>query len=244
MDIYTGCSGWNYKDWKGKFYPEDIPKKDWLEYYMSIFNTVEVNYTFYRLPKDSTLEKWKKSAYAKDFNFTLKGSRYVTHTKKLNEPEESIKKFEDATSMMKTKLGCILWQLPPGLHRDDEKLEAFCKALNRRNKNVIEFRHQSWFDEEVYTILRKNNIGFCSISTPDFPEELISTTKTGYLRMHGKGKKWYDYHYSKKELQEWSRKIKDSGLSEMYIYFNNDIGANAPKNARELQEMLIPDKKS
>ena len=122
MKLYIGCSGWNYKDWKGEFYPEDLAKKNWLEYYMDIFNTVEVNATFYRLPKDSTLEKWKRSAYRKDFNFTLKGSRYVTHMKKLNEPEESIQKFEEAAELMKTKLGCVLWQLPPSLHRDDEKL--------------------------------------------------------------------------------------------------------------------------
>ena len=238
MKLFVGCSGWNYKDWKGKFYPEDIPKKDWLEYYMSVFNTVEVNATFYRLPKDSTLEKWKKSAYRIDFNFTLKGSRYVTHMKKLNEPEESIEKFEDAAAVMKTKLGCVLWQLPPSLHRDDQKLVEFCKALKGSNKNVIEFRHESWFDEEVYSILDKHKVSFCSISTPEFPEELILTGKVAYVRFHGKGKKWYDYDYSVDELKAWKKKIEDCGADEVYVYFNNDIGANAPKNARQLKEMF------
>lgn len=238
MKLYIGCSGWNYKDWKGEFYPEDLAKKNWLEYYMDIFNTVEVNATFYRLPKDATLEKWKRSAYRKDFNFTLKGSRYVTHMKKLNEPEESIQKFEEAAELMKTKLGCVLWQLPPSLHRDDEKLEKFCKSLKGSNTNVIEFRHENWFAGEVYELLDRYKISFCSISTPRFPEEMIVTGKVGYLRMHGKGKKWYDYNYSKEELRSWKKKIENCGAEEVYVYFNNDIGANAPANAKELMELF------
>ncbi|MCG9970952.1 DUF72 domain-containing protein [Christiangramia crocea] len=238
MKLFIGCSGWNYKDWKGKFYPEDLAKKNWLEHYMSVFNTVEVNATFYRLPKDSTLEKWKRSAYRKDFNFTLKGSRYVTHMKKLNEPEDGIRKFEDAAEVMKTKLGCILWQLPPSLHRDDEKLRSLCKLLKGSNKNVIEFRHESWFTNEVYDILNQYKISFCSISTPKFPEEMIVTGKVAYLRMHGKGRKWYDYNYSLNELKSWKRKIASCGAEEVYVYFNNDVGANAPGNAKDLIEMF------
>ncbi|AVR45150.1 DUF72 domain-containing protein [Christiangramia fulva] len=236
MEVYIGCSGWNYRDWKGNFYPENIPQKEWLEYYMEHFNTVEVNNTFYRTPKDSTVVKWKKQAYGKDFNFTLKGNRYVTQMKKLHDVEDSVEKFYHTSDLMKTKLGCVLWQLPPSLHRDDEKLENFCKLL--KGKNVIEFRHESWFDEEVYDILRKNRVSYCSISTPKFPEKIIATTDTVYLRMHGKGKKWYDYDYSKKELKSWHKKIIDSGAKEVFIYFNNDIGAVAPENAKVMQELF------
>ncbi len=240
MDVYIGCSGWNYKEWRGEFYPQKLAQRNWLEYYAGIFNTVEVNNTFYRLPQDSTLENWKNTA-PKDFNFTLKGSRYVTQMKKLNDPVESLKKFQEAATVMGNKLSCILWQLPPNLHRNDEKLINFCKALNKKNKNVIEFRHDSWFDNEIYEILRKYNVSFCSISSPDFPEEMITTSKTGYVRFHGKGKNWYDYDYSEAELREWHEKIQGSDAQEVYIYFNNDIGVNAPRNAQQLMKIIEAD---
>lgn len=237
MEVYIGCSGWNYKDWRGKFYPEKLAQKNWLPFYAKAFNTVEVNNTFYRLPKDSTLENWERTA-PEDFNFTLKGSRYVTQMKKLNDPVESLKKFESAAAVMKKKLSCILWQLPPNLHRNDEKLINFCEALNRNNKNVIEFRHDSWFDPEVYDILKKYEITFCSLSSPEFSEEMIVTSPIGYVRFHGKGKNWYDYYYSMDELREWHQKITISGVREVYVYFNNDIGANAPENARQLRDLF------
>lgn len=240
MDVYIGCSGWNYKEWRGEFYPQKLAQKNWLEYYAGIFNTVEVNNTFYKLPKDTTLINWKNTA-PENFNFTLKGSRYVTQMKKLNDPEESLKKFQDVITAMGDKLSCVLWQLPPNLHRNDEKLTNFCKALSNRNKNVIEFRHDSWFDEEIYEILRKYNITFCSISSPDFPEDMITTGKTGYVRFHGKGKNWYDYDYSDVELREWCEKIRKSDVEEVYIYFNNDIGVNAPRNAQQLMTMFKED---
>ncbi len=237
MKVFIGCSGWNYKDWKGKFYPEDIPQKKWLKHYTSVFETVEVNNTFYRLPKESTVENWKETA-PPGFNFTLKGSRYVTQMKKLHEIDDSVKSFEEVAAVLKSKLSCILWQLPPNLHRDDERLENFCKTLKKSNKNVIEFRHSSWFNKATYDILKKYDISFCSISTPDFPEDMIITSDVGYLRFHGKGKKWYDYDYSKNELREWQQKIKDCGAREVYIYFNNDVSANAPKNAKQLKELF------
>lgn len=237
MKVYIGCSGWNYKEWRGDFYPEELPQKKWLEYYASIFNTVEVNNTFYRLPKESTLENWEAQVPA-DFNFTLKGSRYVTQMKKLKDPEDSLKKFEAVASAMKKKLSCILWQLPPNLHRNDEKLINFCKVVKPENKNVMEFRHDSWFHPEVYEILERFKIHFCSISSPELPEDMIITGGVGYVRFHGKGKDWYNYYYSKEELKEWHKKIEDSGAKEVFIYFNNDVDANAPKNAKELQEIF------
>ncbi len=237
MKVYIGCSGWNYKDWKGKFYPEKLAQKKWLDHYASVFNTVEVNNTYYKLPKESTLENWETQVPS-NFHFTLKGSRYVTQMKKLNDPEESLEKFQDVARAMKKKLSCILWQLPPNLHRNDEKLINFCKALEAKNKNVIEFRHDSWFVPEVYEIMEKHKVHFCSISTPDFPEDMIVTGGVGYVRFHGKGKDWYHYYYSKGELKEWHKKIKESGAKEVYIYFNNDIEANAPENAQQLQEIF------
>ncbi len=237
MKVYIGCSGWNYRDWRGKFYPEKLAQKNWLQFYSEEFNTVEINSTFYRFPKDETVAKWRDTV-PENFKFTLKGSRFITHMKKLNEVEESVMNFNTTAGIMGKKLGSVLWQLPPSLHRDDERLNGFLQLLDPKIKNVIEFRHESWYDEEVYELLKKNKAVFCSISSPRFPEEMVSTAETGYVRFHGKGKKWYDYYYSEEELKEWAEMIKDSGLKEIFIYFNNDIHANAPENARQLRELL------
>lgn len=237
MKVHIGCSGWNYRDWRGKFYPEKMSQKDWLNHYADKFDTVEVNNTFYKFPKDRTLGNWRDTV-SSGFRFSLKGSRYISHMKKLGDVKESVRKFETAAGIMKRKLGCILWQLPGNLHRDDEKLEKFCQTLDVRHKHVIEFRHESWFNQNIYTILRNNKVSCCSISSPDFPEEMIVTGKTGYVRFHGKGKQWYDYHYSVKELQEWYKMIMDTGVREVFIYFNNDIGGNAPKNAMQMKELF------
>ncbi|WP_324721371.1 DUF72 domain-containing protein [Salinimicrobium sp. HB62] len=237
MKVHIGCSGYNYKEWRGPFYPQKMPQRKWLEYYSDIFDTVEINNTFYRFPRENALHSWKDTV-EKDFQFTLKGHRYVTHRKKLKEVSESVRDFEVLAKLLKKNLGCVLWQLPPNLHRNDEKLEEFCQTLDPGIKNVLEFRHDSWYDEEVYRILRKNKIIFSSISSPEFPDDLITTGKIGYLRFHGTGKDWYDHLYSETELREWHRKIKDSGLKEIYIYFNNDIHAHAPVNARQLKEIF------
>ena len=237
MKVHIGCSGYNYKEWRGAFYPQKMPQRKWLEHYSSIFDTVEINNTFYRFPRENALQSWKETV-EKDFQFTLKGHRYVTHRKKLKEVSQSVKDFELLARLLQKKLGCILWQLPPNLHRNDEKLEEFCQTLDPSFKNVLEFRHESWYDEEVYEILRKNKIIFSSISSPEFPDEMITTGNIGYLRFHGTGKDWYDHLYSKDELKEWHKKISDSELEEIYIYFNNDIHAHAPKNAQQLKELF------
>lgn len=237
MKVHIGCSGYNYKEWRGPFYPQKMPQRKWLEYYSSIFDTVEINNTFYRYPREKALGSWKETVEA-DFQFTLKGHRYVTHRKKLKEVSQSVKDFEILAKLLKKNLGCILWQLPPNLHRNDEKLEEFCQTLDPTFKNVLEFRHESWYDEGVYKILEKHKIIFSSISSPEFPDDLINTGKIGYLRFHGAGKDWYDYQYSEAELKEWHKKITGSGLEEIYIYFNNDIHAHAPENARQLKQLF------
>ncbi|NJW51671.1 DUF72 domain-containing protein [Salinimicrobium oceani] len=237
MKVHIGCSGYNYKEWRGPFYPQKLAQRKWLEHYSSIFDTVEINNTFYRFPREKGLLNWRETV-SDNFQFTLKGHRYVTHRKKLKDADQSVKDFELLAKLLKTNLGCILWQLPPNLHRNDEKLENFCKTLDREFKNVLEFRHESWYDKEVYDLLENYGIIFSSISSPEFPDDLITTDKTGYLRFHGTGKDWYDHLYTKAELKEWHKKIMDSGLEEIYIYFNNDIHAHAPRNAQELMELF------
>lgn len=236
MKRYIGCSGWNYKEWRGKFYPEKLPQRLWLDYYMEVFNTVEVNNTFYRFPRESTLEKWKEKA-GKDFYYTLKGSRYVTQMKKLRDVQESVTQFEEVAGVMGSRLRCILWQLPGSLHRDDNRLDDFCRMLHKGATHVIEFRHKSWFDKGVYDILSDHGVSFCTVSAPGLPDDLVVTNQTGYVRFHGSGTNWYEYDYSREELEAWHQRIMDCGAKEVYVYFNNDIGAYAPGNAELLREI-------
>ncbi|MFP4470981.1 MAG: DUF72 domain-containing protein [Bacteroidales bacterium] len=237
MRNYTGCSGFNYDHWVGAFFPEDIPKKEWLEYYAEKFDSVEINATFYNLPKEQTLINWYHRVPG-NFKFTLKGSRYVTHQKKLNDAKEPVKKFYDLARVLKGKLGCILWQLPGNQHKDVEKLKEFCKALSPDFNNVMEFRHNSWWDEEVYEVLKKNQVTFCIISAPDeLSDEPVKTTDRVYMRFHGR-ENWYRHHYSEKELKQWVEKIRKLNPSQVYTYFNNDFKAYAPENAKTFSKLI------
>ena len=237
MKNFIGCSGFNYDDWKGVFYPEDVPKKKWLEHYAEKFDTVEINASFYHMPKEKTIDNWYERTPG-NFRFTMKGSRFVTHQKKLNDPQEPVKKFYELVSRLKGKLGCILWQLPGNQHKDTDKLKNFCKALSSDFRNVIEFRHNSWFTEEVYDIMKEHEVSFCVISAPgDLKEDAVKTADPVYLRFHGK-KEWYKYLYSKEELKKWANKMKDLNARQVYAYFNNDYDANAPKNAEQFSKIL------
>ncbi|MEE4214131.1 MAG: DUF72 domain-containing protein, partial [Bacteroidales bacterium] len=170
MEKFIGCSGFHYSDWKGKFYPEDIKKESWLEYYSQHFNSVEINNTFYKIPEKDALKSWLGQT-PPGFSFSLKGSRYITHMKKLKDCRKHAKKFYDAIEPLKKKLGAVLWQLPGNLHRNDAKIEDFCKELDNNITNVIEFRHISWFKREIYDLLSSYDVTVCSLSAPgDLPE--------------------------------------------------------------------------
>lgn len=240
MNTFTGCSGFHYDHWKGSFYPERLPKNKWLSFYAEHFKTVEINHSFYKLPKVETLQKWHRET-PDSFRFTMKGSRYISHMKKIVDDEdvrEGLQRFYKIVSELKEKLGCVLWQLPGNQHRDDEKLKNFCTLLSDRFNNVLEFRHTSWFTEPVFNILENQGVGYCVISAPeDLPELTRVTTDVGYVRFHGK-KEWYRYDYSDKELHEWSNNIKQMNARDIYIYFNNDAEAFAVKNALKIKEKL------
>ena len=232
---YFGCSGQQYDGWKGTFYPRELSKIKWLEYYATKFNTVEINYTFYRFPSEKSVKNWYKRT-PKNFKITLKGSRFVTHVKKIKNVKTPIKKFYKMSDLLKEKLGCILWQLPPMLKKDTERLEKFCKNLDPKYNNIIEFRNKTWFDKETYKVLKKNKVGYCIISAPKLPDDIQITSKTAYIRFHGR--QWYNYNYSKKELNEWAKKIKKIKAKEVYCYFNNDWYAYAPKNCLVLKKLI------
>lgn len=236
---YIGCSGFQYKDWKDDFYPRDLREKEWLKYYSDRFNSVEINSTFYGIPKPEDLKDWHEQVPG-HFKFALKGSRYVTHMKKLNKPSEHVQKFYQGIAPLGGKIGPVLWQLPSNQHRDLSKLKSFFESLSEDFDNVIEFRHESWYCEEVYELLISKKVILCLISTPDQPEirEWIKTSDKLYLRFHGY-KEWYSGAYPESILDDSMQQInKIGGIRNVFIYFNNDKGAYAPKDACKMQELF------
>ena len=241
MKTYIGCSGYHYSDWKEKFYPKDLQKKEWLGYYAKHFDTVEINNTFYKMPEEKKLKKWKENT-PENFKLTIKANRYFTHQKKLKADgafKDRLETFVDLAEVLGEKLGCILWQLPGNLHKDVSKLKDLGKLLKNNSRNVLEFRHKSWFDDEVFEVLAEQDISYCMISAPgDLPEKARATTETAYLRFHGKND-WYNHYYSQKELQTWEKRIKKlKNVKHLFVYFNNDHNANATKNAQKLKFLL------
>jgi uncharacterized protein YecE (DUF72 family) len=232
-----GCSGWYYNDWKGRFYPEKLSKTKWLEYYSKQFNTVEINNTFYRFPTEKTVKRWYKRT-PDNFKITLKANQLITHRKRFKNSKSTVNRFYKLAEILEDKLGCVLFQLPPAIPKDIDFLKNALNQLNSSKNNVIEFRHSSWFDDETYAILQAFNVGFCSISSSDFPEEIITTSDIDYIRFHGKGHEKYRYLYSKKELEEWGETIKNSNSKRTFCYFNNDYEANAPENCMALKKII------
>jgi uncharacterized protein YecE (DUF72 family) len=241
MEWHIGTSGYYYKDWKEKFYPSGMKKENWLPYYAKFFKTVEINNTFYGTPSVKTLERWYEITPS-GFQFTVKGNRFVTHVKRLNHIEESIHSFYQAITPLKEKIRCVLWQLPASLHYQKDRLINFARACSNNYVNVLEFRHTSWFQNEVMDILKKYNLTLCLISAPDnLPELTTTTSKVTYLRFHGKTD-WYNYIYSLEELRHWKLQIEKTPANEAYVYFNNDYNANAITNAQQLIDITRDEK--
>jgi uncharacterized protein YecE (DUF72 family) len=234
--LFIGTCGWNYKHWKENFYPKDIPQKSWLNFYSEKFNTVEINSSFYHLPKEKTFENWKKSV-GKNFIYSVKASRYITHMKKLHDSEESVKTFLDRTKILNGKLGSILFQLPPYLQFDYDKLKNFLAILPRKNKITIEFRHKSWWNEDTYKLLEKYNIAFCIYELGEKVSPQKITADFAYIRLHGPGAK-YKGNYHNQTFKKWIKKFKSWKVKEIYCYFDNDEKGFAAKNALKLKEII------
>jgi len=264
-DIRIGTSGWHYDHWANLFYPEKLPKRKWLEYYTQHFNTVEINNTFYQLPKPQTFENWHKQA-PKDFLFTVKANRYITHIKRLQNVEEPLERFFEGARLLGKNLGPVLYQLPPSMHKDIERLKAFLEVLSnvilngaqrseesllrrpdsspasgglRMTKSVFEFRHESWFSEEVYGLLDKSNVGFCVHDLYDKGSPRIVTGDVVYVRFHGTTGR-YSGNYSKAQLKSWAEWLKQyiKQVHNIYVYFNNDVGGHAINNAKTLRKEM------
>jgi uncharacterized protein YecE (DUF72 family) len=234
-----GTSGWHYDDWRGRFYPEKLPKNRWLEFYAGHFTTVELNNTFYRLPSEDAFKNWY-NATPEDFMFSVKISRFITHIKKLKDTREALQNFMSRAALLQDKLGPVLYQLPPGLHRDDERLEAFFTELPTGYRHVFEFRHDSWLAEEVYDILRRYHVGICVFDMPGLTSPLLATADFAYIRFHGSNS-LYSSCYSDEELTDWAEKIEKlaQNLDTVYIYFNNDVQGFALKNAETIKKLLV-----
>lgn len=233
--LYLGTSGWYYDHWKDTFYPEDLKKSEWLAYYSKQFNTVEVNASFYRLPFRNMVKGWKNKT-PDTFLLTFKGSKSITHNKKLKGVEEYIDKFFERIKLSE-KIGVVLWQLPPSLKKDNDRLENFMTKLDPDIRHCIEFRHKSWFEKDVYDLLRQYDIAYCIISAPGLPSTIQVTTDFAYFRWHGVNN-WYKHNYSKNELNGWATKIKQLDVKDIFGYFNNDYMGYAPKNCKALKEIL------
>lgn len=239
----VGTSGYNYSHWRGRFYPEGLPSTDWIAYYAREFSTVELNVTFYRLPLAKTFANWYERTPS-GFFFALKGSRLVTHLKRLAGVEETVCRFFERAAGLKEKLGVVLWQLPPGLKADGARLAAFCELLAAdpvasNVRHAFEFRHQSWFVPEVYEILARHRHALCVADGPRWPKAREVTADFVYLRFHG-SRKLYSSGYTSEELAGWAEQIRDwlDRGYDVYAYFNNDAEGYAVANARELRSLV------
>ena len=234
--LRVGTSGWSYPGWRGRFYPSGLASRGWLPFYAGAFDTVEVNMTFYRLPKPDDLRKWA-DATPPGFLFTLKANREITHTKRLRDVGHDVGFFYRLARGLGDKLGGILYQLPPALVRDDELLGGFLDLLSPEFRNVVEFRDPSWFAEDVYGLLRARGALFCIVSSAKVPSDPVRTSDTAYFRFHGlTGGHRHDY--SEEELRAWAGVVRATGAAETFAYFNNDYQAHAVANARRLREIL------
>jgi uncharacterized protein YecE (DUF72 family) len=235
--IYVGTSGWSYQHWRGTFYPEGTKVKDHFQYYLSHFKTVEINNTFYSLPKKETFIKWKEQVPA-DFIYVIKASRFITHMKKLHDPEESIALFFEHASLLKEKIGAILFQLPPGMKSDIELLHNFLKTLPKGYRYVFEFRNVDWYRDEIYKLLQKYNCAFCIYELEGHQSPVKVTADFVYLRLHGPGRK-YQGSYSDEVLSQWAEQCREwSKTKDVFVYFDNDENGYAAFNAITLKRMV------
>lgn len=234
--LHVGCSGFHYPAWKNTFYPKGLLSEDWLAYYSSFFNTVELNSSFYRRPQLSTLKKFA-AVTPPGFLFSVKMSRYITHILKLRNCAKAIKEIQDlALKGLKEKLGTFLFQLPATFRYGAENLEHVLSAIPYGQHNVVEFRHPSWWNDDVQDQLSKRDITFCNVDYPGLTSFFMSTTDNFYLRLHGTPELFVS-KYNEEDLRKYSRAIPVNA-KQYYIYFNNTDSGAAIQNAIMMQEIL------
>jgi uncharacterized protein YecE (DUF72 family) len=236
QSAFVGCSGWRYWKWRDSFYT-GVPQPDWFEHYLKSFDTVEINASFYSWPTVAAVQAWRRAPGKKKFVYTVKVCELITHIKKFKGTKTLVRDFGMIADILGDRMGCFLFQLPPSYRYTKTRLNDIVSQLDPARRNVVEFRHASWWNEEVYAAFRKAGIIFCSCSGPRLPDELVRTADEIYVRLHGP-KRWYRHDYSKEELTEWATRIWASDAKRAWVYFNNDNDAHAPKNAIALRRML------
>ncbi len=236
LKFFIGCSGWNYKHWRELFYPKDLPQSRWLQYYASVFDTVEINATFYRQFNATTYSNWYHKV-PEGFCYSIKMSKYVTHIKRLLNTDDEVTKFLTSASLLKEKSGVILIQLPPSLKFDAALLDDFCKLLPGNYRFAIEARHSSWLGDSSFDLLKRYNIAWCISDTAGrYPYFEAVTADFIYIRLHG-STTLYASDYSDSELEQWAYKIL-TWAKTTFCYFDNDYNAYAVYNAMKLKKLL------
>ncbi len=239
LPVRVGCSGWQYDSWRGRLYPEGLAKGRWLDRYSEVFGTVEVNSTFYRLARPEAVKRWIEQT-PEHFTFTLKSSRYLTHIKRLTNLEDGVRRFYDAVEPLvgHPKLGPVLWQLPENFHRDDDRLGAALEALPP-GRHTFEFRHQSWFTEEVYSLLREHGVALTIGDHPERPfQSHEMTTDWTFVRFHY-GQRGRRGNYAESELETWAERFERWREDvEVLVYFNNDWEEFAIRNGLWMRKRL------
>ena len=230
MNLYVGTSGYSYKEWKGSFYPEKIPAKEMLSYYAGRLSTVEINATFYRMPQKSMLENWKEQV-PPTFRFSLKAPQRVTHFKRLKETEDDTKYFFEVAETLGDQLGVVLFQLPPNMKKDLPRLETFLEQLPASPRAAFEFRHPTWFDDDVLEVLKGRNRALVVSDTDDMPTTHIDKTADwGYLRLRR-------VNYSEENLIEWVGRINQQQWSDTFVFFKHEDEGTGPKLAGQFLEL-------
>jgi uncharacterized protein YecE (DUF72 family) len=233
MRVRVGTSGYSYKEWKGTFYPDDLPAAKMLSFYASQFGTVEINNTFYRMPEAKTLEKWAADV-PDSFVFVLKAPQRITHQKRLGDVADDLRFFYETASVLGSKLGPVLYQLPPFAKKDSDKLKDFVRRLPRDHRAAFEFRHASWFDEETYSILRDCDAALCAADTDEvenLDSVLVPTASWGYLRLRRT-------EYADGDLSKWAQRVKAQKWGETFVFFKHEDEGKGPKFAHEFLKQL------
>jgi uncharacterized protein YecE (DUF72 family) len=236
--VRIGCSGWQYRHWRGRFYPLDLPADRWLEHYAAAFDTVELNNSFYRLPEPEAFGAWRRRT-PDGFLFAVKASRYLTHLKRLREPREPLDRLWSRAERLGDRLGPMLYQLPPRWHLDVSRLEQFAAALPSRRRQAIEFRDPSWYGREILALLDEHRVALCLHDMPGSATRPEPIGPFVYVRFHGATGK-YRGGYSSQMLSAWATRMVDwaNAGCPVYAYFNNDAGAHAVRDALRLREMV------
>ena len=235
--VNVGCSGWFYWHWRGQFYPAGMPTKDWFAHYAKSFGTVELNAPFYSWPTLANVAGWKRQAGRRRMVYTVKACELITHVKQFTGTAKLVQDFSYIAGLLGDKMGCFLFQLPPKFTYTPARLRRIVAQLDPAYRNVVEFRHKSWWNETVYKAFRKAGIIFCAASGPRLPDELVKTADDIYIRFHGI-KNWYRHDYSGAELDEWVSRVVAAKPKRVWAYFNNDRDGHAIRNARELRRQL------